>query len=121
MDSRKRQAIHDFHQMCRQLLSESERQYLYKLLKTYQRRHRVDKFVDGILCILRSRNKLELVRYIRKIIPPIHVPEFDRLLRQSMNRGRGKMNLLQVEQSRSTPSLYSGRFFKGNTFLTTKE
>ena len=76
----RRNLVRDFHQHARFLLSERERQALYKILKDYHRRRQIDRLVQGLKSVLKTPEKLQLLSYIRNLIPQVHWNEFDKLI-----------------------------------------
>lgn len=123
VDQNRRQAINRFQHQSRQLLSDSEHQLVYKVLKDYQKQKRVDKLFRGLYFILRSSpEKLELLRYVRNIIPRRHVQEFDTLmLQQSVRLDRSprsgrRVHLGVGSLGRHSPTCSNGKTFTLNIF-----
>ncbi|XP_064601311.1 PDZ domain-containing protein 7-like [Liolophura sinensis] len=73
----KRRRIKSFQQHACYVLSEAERERLYKALKEYQKYRRVDKLVHSLKVLLNTPEKQDLTLKIRELIPPSHLGQFD--------------------------------------------
>ncbi|KAK3589729.1 hypothetical protein CHS0354_021048 [Potamilus streckersoni] len=75
----RRENMRGLNQLAQILLSNTDRQILYRILKDYRRHHDVDRLVPGLRLVLQNPEQLELLKYIKTIIHPDQVPEFNRL------------------------------------------
>jgi hypothetical protein len=83
-------AVEKFAEVCREVLSESERLGLHKLLSDYHRRRRVERLVPGLFKVVHEENRMEIVHLLRQLIPYAHLSEFDRQIHQRRARGQLK-------------------------------
>ncbi|KAL3864570.1 hypothetical protein ACJMK2_006236 [Sinanodonta woodiana] len=75
----RRENMRGLNQLAQILLSNTDRQILYRILKDYRRHHDIERLVPGLRLVLQNPEQLELLKYIRTIIHSDQVPEFDRL------------------------------------------
>ncbi|XP_070540501.1 PDZ domain-containing protein 7-like isoform X9 [Ptychodera flava] len=79
VDSQRKFYLRQFHERSRLVLSDLERSYLHDVLREYHSYKDVASLMIALMNCLDTPRKLDLLREIRNIIPPVDVMEFDRL------------------------------------------
>lgn len=117
--SRRHTAVERFNEVCREVLTEPERQGLYKLLNDYYKRRRVERLIPGLFKVIREENRMEVIHVLRRLVPVAHLQEFDRQTRQRQARGQLKTFFWEEEDDGigTTVSFSSGMVhFKQENF-----
>ncbi|KAI8492731.1 Domain present in PSD-95, Dlg, and ZO-1/2 [Branchiostoma belcheri] len=78
-DIQRQQHLKAFYRRAQELLKEDDRDYLHSVLKEYQQYKAIDRLVSQLCHVLDTPQKLDLLKEVRRLIPPQHIPHFDRL------------------------------------------